>query len=336
MQLEGFPRVSLLQGITPLHILPALARTLGVDRLLIKRDDCTGLAFGGNKTRKLEFTLGDAMQRGADVVITSGAWQSNHVRQTAAAAAQLGLRCHAVVHNPLPVAGDDYRRSGNLLLDRLLGCTLHDVASEDAGNACIAALAAQETAAGATPYIVPMGASDGIGALGYVACAQELLLQCRAMDVAPSHVVLGTGSAGTHAGLLAGLRAAGSDIAVVGISVSEAAEVKRGKVRRVLDELAATTGTAMQVPDEAIVVLDDYVGAGYGVPSAAGEAALQLLAREEGVLLDPVYTAKAMSGFLDLLAHARCGPMRDPVFLHTGGAPALFAYLDHHLSGLAM
>lgn len=336
MQLERFPRVSLMQGITALHTLPALARTLGVDRVLIKRDDCTGLALGGNKTRKLEFTLGDAMHRGADVIITSGAWQSNHVRQTAAAAAQLGLRCHAVVHNPLPAPGDAYRRSGNLLLDRLFGCALHDVVSEEAGHARIAELAAQETAAGATPYIVPIGASDGIGALGYVGCAQELLRQCREHAFAPSHVVLGTGSAGTHAGLLAGLRAAGSEIAVVGISVSEPAEVKRSKVRRVLDELATTTGVATQVPDEAIVVFDDYAGEGYGVPSAAGEAALQLLAREEGILLDPVYTAKAMAGFLDLLAQARCGPMRDPVFLHTGGAPAVFAYLDHHLSGLAM
>lgn len=336
MRIEGFPRVSLMHGATPLHDLPALARALGVRRLLIKRDDCTGLAFGGNKTRKLEFALGEALRRGADVIITSGAWQSNHVRQTAAAAAHLGLRCHAVVHNPLPASGDDYRRSGNRLLDRLLGCTLHDVASEEAGIECIAALARREAAMGATPHVVTMGASDGIGTLGYVACAQELLRQCRDIAAAPSHVVLATGSAGTHAGLLAGLRAAGSDIALVGISVSEPAEVKRAKVRRVLGELAAATRTAMQVPDEAIVVLDDYVGAGYGMPTAAGDVALRLLARKEGILLDPVYTAKAMSGFLDLLAHARCGPMRDPVFLHTGGTPALFAYPDHPLAGTAM
>ncbi|MCD9005715.1 D-cysteine desulfhydrase family protein [Luteimonas sp. XNQY3] len=336
MDLTAFPRVKLMHGDTPLHDLPGLGRALGTQRLLIKRDDCTGLAFGGNKTRKLEFALGEALRRDADVIITTGAWQSNHVRQTAAAAARLGLRCHAVVHSPLPAPGGDYRRSGNLLLDRLLGCTLHDVASEEAGIECIAALAGREAATGAIPHVVTMGASDGVGALGYVACAQELLRQCRDIAAAPSHIVLATGSAGTHAGLLAGLRVAGSDIAVVGISVSEPAESKRIRVRRVLDDLARTTGTPVQVPDEAIVVLDDYAGQGYGVPTAAGDVALRLLARKEGILLDPVYTAKAMSGFLDLLAHARCGPMRDPVFLHTGGTPALFAYLDHYLPGTAM
>lgn len=330
MQLDRFPRVPLLHGPTPLHTLPALARALDVERIYIKRDDCTGLAFGGNKTRKLEFTFGDVRRRGADVVVTTGAWQSNHVRQTAAAAAQLGLRCHAVVHSPLPDPAPSYAGSGNLLLDHLFGAQVHRVDDDAAGEARVAELVQRESAAGAVPYVVPLGASDGIGALGYVGCAQELLRQLEAAGARPSHIVLATGSAGTHAGLLAGLRAAGSDVAVVGISVSEPAEVKRAKVARVLGELAEVAGDgSVRVPDAEIVVLDDYVGAGYAIPAEAADRALRLLASREGILLDPVYTAKAMSGFLDLVERGRLQALRDPVFLHTGGAPALFAYVEH-------
>lgn len=330
MKLDRFPRVSLLHGPTPLHALPALARTLGLDRIYIKRDDCTGLAFGGNKARKLEYTFGDVRRRGADVVVTTGAWQSNHVRQTAAAAAQLGLRCHAVVHSPLPSPAPSYACSGNLLLDRLVGADVHPVDDEAAGEIRVAELVRRETAAGAVPYVVPLGASDGIGALGYVGCAQELLRQLDAAGARPSHIVLATGSAGTQAGLLAGLRAAGSDIAVVGISVSEPAGVKRARVGGVLDRLAGVAGDAsLRVSDAEIVVLDDYVGAGYAIPTEAGDRALRLLASREGILLDPVYTAKAMSGFLDLAGRGRLDGLRDPVFLHTGGAPALFAYVEH-------
>ncbi len=330
MQLDRFPRVALMQGPTPLHTLPALATLLGIRRIYIKRDDCTGLAFGGNKTRKLEFTFGDACRCGADVVVTTGAWQSNHVRQTAAAAARLGLRCHAVVHSPLQAPTPSYATSGNLLLNHLVGADMHLVADDAAGHARVEDLLRRESIAGARPYFVPLGASDGIGALGYVGCAQELLRQLEAERARPSHIVLATGSAGTHAGLLAGLRAAGSDIAVVGISVSEPAGAKRAKVGRVLDQLAEVGDDAsLRVPDSEIIVLDDYVGAGYAVPDEGSDRALRLLASREGILLDPVYTAKAMSGFLDLAEHGKLGVLRDPVFLHTGGAPALFAYVEH-------
>jgi len=330
MQLERFARVPLMHGATPLHTLPALARALDVARIYIKRDDCTGLAFGGNKTRKLEFTFGDALRRKADVVVTTGAWQSNHVRQTAAAAARLGLRCHAVVNSPLAAPSASYASSGNLLLDHVVGAQVHRVADDAAAQACVAELMAREAAAGAVPYLVPLGASDGIGALGYVACAQELLQQLDAEGARPSHLVLATGSAGTHAGLLAGLRAAGSDIEVVGISVSEPAPAKRARVGRVLDQLAEVAGQpALRVPDAQIVVLDDYVGKGYAVPDPAADEALRLLASREGILLDPVYTGKAMAGFLDLVRGGKLAGLRDPIFLHTGGAPALFAYVEH-------
>lgn len=330
MRLERFPRVALMHGPTPLHGLPALARVLEVERIYIKRDDCTGLAFGGNKTRKLEFTFGDALRRGADVVVTTGAWQSNHVRQTAAAAAQLGLRCHAVVNSPLTAPTASYASSGNLLLDHVVGAQLHRVEDDAAAQARVAELMRAEAAAGGVPYRVPLGASDGIGTLGYVRCAQELLQQLDAEGARPSHVVLATGSAGTHAGLLAGLRAAGSGIAVVGVSVSEPAAAKRARVGRVLDQLAEVTGQAsLRVADAEILVLDDYVGTGYAMPDEAADEALRLLASREGILLDPVYTGKAMAGFLDLVRGGKLRGLRDPVFLHTGGAPALFAYVEH-------
>lgn len=333
MNLSLFPRAALMAGATPLQQMPALSQALGMSRLFVKRDDCTGLAFGGNKTRKLEFTMGDACRMGADVVITVGAWQSNHVRQTAAAAAKLGLRCHAVIHSPLPAPTAAYRESGNVLIDRLLGADLHWVEAEEVGAAKAAELSVRESSEGAVPYMIPLGASDGIGSLGYVACAQELLEQFDRQGVAPSHIVLATGSAGTHAGLLAGLRGSGSAIGVVGISVSEPAAVKRAKVRHVLDQLGAVLGDdAPSLVDQDIVVLDDYMGDGYGIPTAAADDALRLLARKEGILLDPVYTAKAMSGFLDLVLGMGLGAMQDPVFLHTGGTPALFAYLEHYLA----
>lgn len=325
MNLERFPRVGLMGGPTPLQAVPRLAKALGVPTLHLKRDDCTGLAFGGNKTRKLEFTMADAASKRADVVVTTGAWQSNHVRQTAAAAARLGMRCHAVVHSPLSDPSDSYRNSGNLPLVRLLGARLHFAESEEAGEAMAAELLKREASSGSIAYGVPLGASDGIGSLGYVACAGELLRQCAEADIDPSHVVLAVGSAGTYAGLLAGLRALGSKMVVIGISVSEQKTVKHAKVRRVLGQLLETTGGELpEIPDADIVLFDDFVGEGYGVPSAAGDRALELVAQTEGVLLDPVYTAKAMSGLFGLAASG-CR-MGSPIFLHTGGTPALFAY----------
>ena len=323
-----FPRVSLAHLPTPLEAMPASTRALAGPQLFVKRDDCTGLALGGNKTRKLEFALGDALAKGADTILTSGGLQSNHVRQTAAACARLGLGCHAVVANPLARAPAAYRESGNQLLDRLLGAVVHEVPDgAGATEARLAELARALSERGARPYVVPLGASDGIGALGYVECARELVEQCRAADVHPTHVFLATGSCGTHAGLLAGLRLHGSGMQVIGVAVSETASAKRAKVLDVVRQVGDVLGRAAMPVDEGdVVVFGGYVGAGYGLPTEAGAAALERVARAEGLLLDPVYTAKAMAGMLDLLAGGRLRGVRDPVFLHTGGTPALFAY----------
>ncbi|MCG2840258.1 D-cysteine desulfhydrase family protein [Sandaracinobacter sp. RS1-74] len=328
LDLFAFPRARLAHLPTPLE--PTRLGD-GAVRIWMKRDDCTGLGMGGNKVRKLEFTLGDALENGASLLITSGARHSNHVRQTAAAAARLGLRCQAVLHDPIDRLTDFYAASGNLLLDKLFGAEVHLAAdAEAATEAKIADLLRQAHAAGERPYVVPLGASNGFGSLGYALCAEEILGQCALQAIRPTAILLATGSGGTHAGLLGGLRLLGSDLPVIGISVSEPASVKRARVRAVLDEMLALLAPAVPVPDSDILVLDDYVGDGYALPTAAANAAIRRLAESEGLLLDPVYTAKAMAGLLDMAAAGRLSG--DVLFLHSGGTPALFAYADDFLS----
>ncbi len=328
LDLSGFARAPLAHLPTPIE-LTSIGGDAGF-RVFVKRDDCTGLGLGGNKTRKLEFTMGEAIAARATVLITCGARHSNHVRQTAAAAARLGVRCQVVLYDPLERETAFYKTSGNLLLDTLLGAEVYHVSDNgDATEQRIEALVAEARAAGETPYVVTLGASDGTGALGYAECARELLAQCRERDIAPSAIILATGSGGTQAGLLGGLRLLGSDIPVVGISVSEPADIKRGKVRRVLDEMFAKLGADIIVPDSDIVISDDYAGEGYTIPTPESHDAVRSVAQHEGLLIDPIYTAKAMAGLLDL---GRRGKLSgDVVFLHTGGATALFAYTDDFL-----
>ena len=333
MKLFPFPRIRLAHLPTPLEEMSALQQTIGcTPRLFVKRDDCTGLAGGGNKTRKLEFTLADVRAQSADVIITSGGVQSNHVRQTAAAAAKLGLKFHGILANSFSQAtykaADVYATTGNRLLVDILGGQLHFV--EDDGPATekmITTLVEETRADGLTPYVVPVGASNGIGAMGYAVCAAELLQQFRKLDIAPSHMIVATGSAGTHGGLLAGLRALDSQIKVIGVSVSEPAVAKRAKVRRIVEEMATLWGSlAPVIEDDDIVVREEFVGRGYAVPSVACVEAIRLLAESEGLLLDPVYTGKAMAGCLEMVRSGELEAGRDIVFLHTGGSPALFAY----------
>lgn len=326
----NFPRVPLAHLPTPLEPAPALTRALGGARLFVKRDDCTGLALGGNKTRKLEFTMAAALERRADLIITSGGTQSNHVRQTAAAAAKLGLECQCVVANPLLAFQTDYVRTGNVLLDQLLGVQLHIAADTgQATNEELARLVAQAQRAGRRPYVIPVGASDAVGSLGYVNCATELLEQCAAVDIDPSHIVVATGSAGTHAGLLVGLRLQGSVIEVLGVAVSETSAIKIAKVRRVVDQLVALLGAAPDlVPDRDVVVLDAHVGRGYAMPAPDTIEAMRMAAQMEALILDPVYTGKAMAGLIDGVRARKLHDPRDVIFMHTGGSPALFAYSD--------
>jgi L-cysteate sulfo-lyase len=326
MLLTRFPRVSLSHGPTPLEPLDRLRKTLGGPRLWIKRDDCTGLAQGGNKARKLEFLVADALARGCDTLITPGAVQSNHVRMTAAAAARFGLKAHAVLERRVPSTDDDYEENGNVLLDELFGCPRTYVPSGGDVAAACAAVADDMAAKGAKPYVIPGGGSNPVGALGYVACAMELAAQAQEHGIAMTRVVHGTGSSGTQAGLVAGFAALRSAVEVFGVSVRH----PRAKQEEIVFDLACRTadhlGTGGTVTRGSVIADDAYVGDGYGLATAGMIEAVQLLARTEGILLDPVYSGKAMAGLID---HVRKGAFRDGediVFLHTGGATALFGY----------
>jgi L-cysteate sulfo-lyase len=325
MHLAKFPRARFAHLPTPLDEAPRLADALGLKRLLIKRDDCTGLAGGGNKTRKLEFLLGEALAEGADTLVTQGAIQSNHVRQTAAAAARYGMACEIILEARTGSNAVDYNGSGNVLLDRLLGASIRTVPGGTDMNAELARSAEEVRARGGKPYVIPGGGSNTVGALGYVDCALELVRQADAAGIVIDRLVTATGSAGTHAGLVAGFALAGAAIPILGIGVRAPKETQEANVHKLAVETAARFGHEDRVTRDLTVADCDYVGAGYGLIDAAVIDALKLAARTEGLLLDPVYSGKAMKG---LIALARQGVFKDEtvIFLHTGGAQGLFGY----------
>ena len=320
--LASIPRFPLIAAPTPLDLVRC--EIPGFDgRLFVKRDDSTGFALGGNKGRKLEFTVADALAKGATALVTASGIQSNHVRQTAAAAAKAGLACHAVLTPALGCYPDAHIRSGNVLLDLIFGATLHLAAADADVEPTLARVVADLTAAGERPYLVPLGASDGIGSLGYVACAWELRDQCAQAGAEPAAIFVATGSGGTHGGLLAGARLDGWEIPIIGISVSEPAAAKRDRVRTAIALVAGVLGVPVPCDEVSIVVHDGYTGAGYAHQTVEANHWIRTLARSEGILLDPVYTGKAFAGMADILNQERIG--KDVVFLHTGGAPAIFA-----------
>lgn len=325
MHLAKFPRARFAHLPTPLEDAPRLAAALGLKRLLIKRDDCTGLAGGGNKTRKLEFLLGEALSQGADTLVSQGAIQSNHVRQTAAAAARFGMACEIILEARTGSNAVDYNGSGNVLLDRLLGASIRTVPGGTDMNAELARSADDVRARGGKPYVIPGGGSNAVGALGYVDCALELVRQADAAGIVIDRLVTATGSAGTHAGLIAGFALAGADIPILGVGVRAPKDVQEANVHKLAVETAARFGHEDRVTRDLTVADCDYVGAGYGLIDEAVIDALKLAARTEGLLLDPVYSGKAMKG---LIALARQGAFKDEtvVFLHTGGAQGLFGY----------
>ena len=328
LDLARFPRIPLGHRPTPIEPLDRLSDHLGGPRLFVKRDDCTGLATGGNKTRKLEFLLGEAIEAGADAVVTVGAPQSNHVRQTAAAAARTGLACHVLLERWRPPGTTDYLRTGNVLLDELFGAAI-EWCDPGTDLATASEQACQRLAAnGRRPYLVPIGGSTATGALGYVDAAVEISSQPRGFD----HVVVATGSAGTHAGLLAGLRALDVDLPVLGVSVKRRAERLAKTVAALADETADKLGTP-SVATGAVVVDDRSVGPGYGEPDDSTVEAIELTARLEGLLLDPVYTGKAMAGMIRRIRDGSFAPSDRVLFLHTGGTQALYAYLDRFTTG---
>ena len=326
--LSQFPRVELAHLPTPLEPMPRLSEHLGGPRLWVKRDDCTGLATGGNKTRKLEFSMAEALAQGADTVITVGAVQSNHVRQTAAAACKLGLRCEVLLEHRVTDPSDAYANSGNVLLDRIFGANLREYPGGTDFDAAMAEVAAEIEASGGKPYLIPGGASNRVGALGYVNCALELLEQADEQGIVVDHLVTATGSAGTQAGLIVGLKAARPDVPLLGIGVNVPKEVQEDRVYNLACETADYIGKPGIVAREDVVANCDYVGAGYGIPTASMNEAVLMLARLEGLLFDPVYSGKALAGMIDLVRKGEFARGDNIVFLHTGGAAALFAYAD--------
>ena len=327
MLLSDFPRVPLAHLPTPLEHLPRLSKHLGGPEIYVKRDDCTGLATGGNKTRKLEFSMAEALQQGADTIVTVGAVQSNHVRQTAAAACKLGLKCEVLLEHRVAHPSEPYANSGNVLLDKIFGANLREYPGGTDFEQAMSEVAGEVRAAGGKPYIIPGGASNKVGALGYVNCALELLDQIEYQSLDIGHIVTATGSAGTQGGLIVGLKAMQSDIPLLGIGVSIPQQAQEEKVYALACETAEYIGKPGCVAREDVIANCDYVGDGYGVPTESMNEAVLMLARYEGLLFDPVYSGKGLAGMIDLIRNGSLSS-GNVVFLHTGGSAALFAYVD--------
>lgn len=327
MNLAPFPRRRYTGRQTPIEPLDRLSEELRGPRVWMKRDDLLGLAGGGNKTRKLEFLMADAISKGATGVITTGAPQSNHCRLTAAAAAREGLECHLVIEER--VAGTYSRTaSGNNFLFHLLGVTSVTVVPAGADlPGTMESIRAAHDVDGRTSYIIPGGGSNPVGALGYVACADEILQQSLESGVTFDAIVCASGSGGTHAGLLAGLiPQAGPPVEGISVRFESARQVER--LAPLLTGTLDLLSTPVARSDERISVHDQYVGDGYSIPTAGMVEAVRLVARTEAVLLDPVYTGKAMAGLVDLARQGYWDVNDHVLFVHTGGAPALFAYED--------
>ncbi len=328
MHLSRFPRLRFAHLPTPLEPMPALSQVLGGPDLWIKRDDCTGLSGGGNKTRKLEFLMAEALLQGADTIITQGATQSNHARQTAAIAAKLGLQSHLVLEDRTGYDDADYNYNGNVLLDQLYGAHLKKVPADADMDAAMEELAEELVSAGRKPYIVPGGGSNPVGALGYVNAAQELVGQANDSGLRIDHVVHATGSAGTQAGLVTGFAGTRSGIPVLGIGVRAPRAAQEESVFTLAGKTAEYLGIAGAVQRGDVVANCDYVGEGYGLPTDSMREAVKLVARTESILLDPVYTGKAMAGLIDLVRSGAFEEGQNIVFVHTGGAQALFGYRE--------
>lgn len=326
MLLSRFPRLRLAHRNTALEFLPRLTEHLGGPNIYIKRDDCTGLATGGNKTRKLEFLMAEAMEQKADTVITQGAVQSNHARQTAAAAAKLGLKCELLFENRISDPDGDYLESGNVFLDHLFDANTRHYPKGTDMNAAMEEVANEVSRRGGRPYIIPGGGSNAVGALGYVNCALEILSQANEQQLQISHVVHATGSAGTQAGLVTGFKATNSPIPVLGIGVNAPKDIQEERVYQLALKTAAKIGAEGSVRREDIVANCDYVGEGYGITTESMQEALLLLARLEGLLFDPVYSGKGMAGLIDLVRKGHFDKEDNIVFVHTGGSAALFGY----------
>ena len=329
MLLSRFPRIRLGHLPTPLEPLKRLSRELGGPDIWIKRDDCTGLATGGNKTRKLEFLMAEALQQGAELIMTQGATQSNHCRQTAAAAARLGLDCHILLEDRTGRTDFEHNYNGNVLIDMLAGARVTRHKPHPDMNAVMEDMAGELRAKGRKVYTIPGGGSNPTGALGYVNAAFELVGQANDLGLVIDHVVHATGSSGTQAGLLTGLKAINSHIPVLGIGV----RAPRERQEEMVFDLCQATAEKLECPGvvrrEDVVADSNYVGDGYGFPAESTVEAVKMLARLEGILLDPVYSGKGMAGLIGQVRKGIFTKGQTVVFLHTGGAAALHGYSRH-------
>jgi len=326
MHLARFPRIKLAHLPTPLERLDRLSEALGGPEIWIKRDDCTGLSTGGNKTRKLEFLMAEAQQQGADMVMTQGATQSNHARQTAAFAAKLGMDCHLLLEDRTGSEDVNYNNNGNVFLDRIHGATTEKRGPGLDMNAEMEDVAESLRAKGRKVYTIPGGGSNTTGALGYVDCAFELIGQANERGLVIDHIVHATGSAGTQAGLIAGLKAMNANIPLLGIGVRAPRDKQEENVFKLAAETVEKLGCAGVVAREDVVANCDYVGEGYGIPTPAGVEAITLFAELEAILLDPVYSGKGAAGLIDLIRKGHFTKGQRIVFIHTGGSAALFGY----------
>lgn len=338
--LATWPRARLAHLPTPLDALPRISAMYPGRQVYLKRDDCTGLAMGGNKARQLEFYFGDALAKGCDTILSTGATQSNYMRCIAAAAARTGLECHIQLESRVANASMDYQLSGNVYLDQLFGAHIHHYSEgedEQGADRSIRALSASLQAEGKKPYVVPLAPVDKPrGALGYVVAAQELLNQCGQMDISPDLVVLGSGSGLTHAGLLTGLRMMGSEIPVLGGCVRREVDLQGPRVLSVCRRVEAMLGIGEVVGDTDVWVNDGALAPGYGQASETVMQAISDMARLEGVLMDPVYSAKAFATLQLLLRAGELERYQNIIVIHTGGTPALFAYREQILSSPAL
>ena len=326
MHVSRFPRVHLAHLPTALEPMDRLSEALGGPRIWIKRDDCTGLSTGGNKTRKLEFLMAEALEQGADMVITQGATQSNHARQTAAFAARLGIDCHILLEDRTGSNDPNYNHNGNVFLDYLHGATAEKRPGGLDMNAEMEVVAETFRAAGRKVYTIPGGGSNPTGALGYANAAMELVSQANAMGLLIDRIVHATGSAGTQAGLVVGLKAINANIPLLGIGVRAPKPKQEENVYNLALATAEKLGCPGVVQREDGVANTDYVGEGYGIPTKECLQAIEMFARLEGILLDPVYSGKGAAGLIDLTRKGAFAGDENIVFLHTGGSVALFGY----------
>jgi len=326
---KDFPRVHLSHTPTPLELLKNVSSEFDTN-VWIKRDDCTGLAFGGNKSRQLEFYIGQALAQGADTLLTTGAVQSNHVRTTVAAARKMGLDVEVQLEHRVDREQLEYHNSGNPYLVRLMGARIHHYPvgeDEDGADKALEQRAAELAREGRKAFVIPLSnAHTPYGAFGYVEGAEELMAQLQHLQIEPARFIVPTGSASTHSGFLLGVRACGSSVPVHGVCVRRDAQSQRQRVDKKLKSVIEMIGCELEIPDSEIICDDSQLAPGYGLPNDATVAAIKYLARREGILLDPTYSGKTFAVLLDMLRRGDFGSDQHVVFLHTGGAVSLFGY----------